>query len=137
VNISFEEILVPDCFMLSELKARAIKSTRSPKTMHYRVFTDGAEIAFLSVDRWPEAEFNLIVVYEIFVPRSLRRKGIGSAVLAEIEQLATKEGFQRVHLKPCPLDSDITSAELAEWYEKRGYSWDPLVPGNMEKHLIS
>jgi len=135
MKISFSEIHSAECLESTELKVRAIKSSKSPKTKHYRVIVDGIEAAFLSLDRWPEPQVSQMVVYEIFVPSSMRRKGIASAVLAEVELLAIKEGFQKMHLRPEPLDSETSKAELIEWYSRRGYNWDPAVFGDMGKPL--
>lgn len=135
MTISLIEILSADCFESSELMLRAIESVKSPKTRHYRVLANGLEAAFLSLDRWPEPSISQMVVYEIYVPHSMRRKGIASAVLAEVEFVARREGFQKMHLRPSPLDSELSKAELEEWYQRRGYNWDPVVVGDMEKFL--
>lgn len=135
MTISLIEILSADCFESSELLLRAIESVKSLKTRHYRVLADGLEAAFLSLDRWPEPSISQMVVYEIYVPRSMRRKGIASAVLAEVEFVARREGFLKMHLRPSPLDSELSKIELEEWYKRRGYNCDPLIVGDMEKFL--
>lgn len=76
-----------------------------------------------------------MVIYEIFVPKAMRRLGIASAVLAEIERISIAEGFKKIHLRPSPLDHDISQKELADWYIRRGYCWDTIITGDMEKQL--
>ena len=129
------KIEVEDSFESEELRTRARESSKSPKTMHYRVLADGVEAAFVSLDRWPEPEISQMVVYEIFVPRDIRRKGIGSAVLAEIEKVAILEGFHKMHLRPHPLDLETNQAKLNDWYLNKGYYWDPNVTCEMEKYI--
>ena len=113
-----------------------MESTKSPKTIHYRVLANNVEVAFVSLDRWPEPKVNQMVVYEIFIPKNLRRKGIGSAVLDEIEKIAIQEGFQKVHLRPSSLDCGTMQSKLNDWYLNKGYKWDPLITSDMEKNLL-
>lgn len=135
ILINLIKIEAPDSFLLTELKTRAIESPKSIKTTHYRALSDGKEVAFVSLDRWPEPEFNQMVIYEIYVPVSSRRKGIGRTVLTEIERIAEKEGFERIRLRPFPLNQEISYEDLTGWYIRRGYNWDPVITGEMEKAL--
>lgn len=135
MKIQLIQIESPDCFKSSELSKRAVESTKSPKTTHYRVLADGIEVAFASLDRWPEPQFSQMVVYEIFVPQAMRGKGVATAVLSEVEKIAIEEGFQKIHLRPLPLDQQTSQTKLTDWYRNRGYDWDPIVTGDMEKRL--
>ncbi len=135
MEIVLIEAETPDSFRHPELKVRAIISTKCKKTIHYKALADGEEVAFVSLDRWPETEFNHMVVYEIFVPRSLRCKGFGRAALAEAERIARIEGFKKIRLRPLPLDQKISKEELTEWYIRRGYEKDNLIADGLEKTL--
>jgi hypothetical protein len=68
MEIQLIKIEAEDWFESSELRTRARESSKSPKTIHYRVLADDVEAAFVSLDRWPEPEVSQMVVYEIFVP---------------------------------------------------------------------
>jgi GNAT superfamily N-acetyltransferase len=135
MKISFDETSSAESFDSQDLKTRTIESSKTKKTRHYRVVVNGLEAAFLSLDRWPEPEINQIVIYELYVAPAMRGRGIGSAVLAEVELLAIKEGFHKVHLRPVPLDRETSEDELINWYLHRGYSWDPAIADEMEKVL--
>lgn len=54
MKIDLIEIESLDSVSLPELKSRALESSKSLKTTHYRVLADGKEVAFTSLDRWPE-----------------------------------------------------------------------------------
>lgn len=135
MKIQLIKIELEDCFESSELRTRARESPKSPKTIHYRALADGVEVAFISLDRWPEPEVSQMVVYEIFVPRDMRRKGIGSAALTEIEKVAILEGFHKMHLRPYPLDPETNQAKLNDWYLHKGYYWDSNGTCEMEKYI--
>ncbi len=135
MKIQLIKIEAEDCFESPELRTRARESSKSPKTIHYRVLVDDVEAAFVSLDRWPEPEVSQMVVYEIFVPRDMRRKGIGSVVLAEVENVAILEGFHKMHLRPYSLDRETEQTKLNNWYLQKGYNWDPNVPCEMEKYI--
>lgn len=135
IKIQLIKIDTEDSFESLELRARVRESSKSPKTIHYRVLADDVETAFISLDRWPEPEINQMVVYEIFVPRDTRRKGFGSMVLAEIEKVAIQEGFRKIHLRSHSLDRETKQMKLNNWYLRKGYNWDPNVTGEMEKDI--
>jgi GNAT superfamily N-acetyltransferase len=135
LNILFTKVETEDRFEASELRTRARESTKSKKTTHYRVLADDVEVAFVSLDRWPEPDVSQMVVCEIFIPRDLRRKGIGAIILDEIEKVAIKEGFKKVHLRPWPLDSELMQTKLNAWYLNKGYKWHPIITSDMEKDI--
>lgn len=123
----------PDDFEFPELKKRAKESSRASKTKHYKALSHGKEVAFVSLERWPE--FNQMVVYEIFVPFSIRQQGVGTAVLNEIEHISAREGLADIRLRPSPLGTDITKAALIDWYKKRGYDCDTSVSDDLIKRI--
>ena len=96
---------------------------------------DGIEVAFVSLDRWPEPQTNPMVVYEIYIQKDRRRKGIGTGVLSEIENLAIREGFTKLRLRPSPLDRETSESELVNWYLRHGYKWAATTSNEMEKEL--
>jgi len=153
MNITLVETKGPDDFEIPELKKRAQESTKSLLTKHYKALSQSREVAFVSLDRWSYrsllaarsvAEFAFqslwstpfkMVIYEIFVPQSLRRQGIASAVLNEVERIAAYEGLSLVRLGPLPMDSGITKDALIDWYIRRGYVHDSGGSGELVKTI--
>ena len=133
MNITLKELKTNDVIQSNELKIRETESTKSKKTTHYLGVSQGKEVAFVSIDRWPELD--QFVLYELYIPKSLRRKGVGKLVLTEIEFIAKKEGFHSVKLKPHPLDSDINERDLIAWYQYLGYCQDTSANGDLIKKI--
>lgn len=135
MKIALAEIQHANCCETPELRRRAHDIAKSNKTTCYRALWDGREVAFVALDRWPEID--RIVLYELFVPKQLRRQGFGTMVLSEVEREALREGFSGVRLCPEPLDPNFSKRSLIEWYGQHGYQVVPLVPGEMEKRVRS
>jgi GNAT superfamily N-acetyltransferase len=135
MKIQFIHIVSPDYIESSELRKRAVESSKSHKTIHYLVLADGVEVAFVSLDRWPESHISQMVLYEIYVPRAMRGNGIATAVLDEVEKIAIKEGFKKMHLRPSSLDNETSQTKLIEWYRRKGYDWDQVSTADMEKSI--
>jgi hypothetical protein len=131
MDITLVQTKGPNDFKIPELTKRAHESSRSKKTRHYKALAQSEEVAFVSLDRWPE--LSQMVIYEIFVPRSTRRQGIASAVLNEVERISACEGLSIVRLAPAPLDAGITKDALYDWYGRRGYVSDPDISGELFK----
>lgn len=102
-----------------EVRERATTSSKSRCTKHFLIRKDKVEVGFLSIDTIPEVEY--LVVYEIFVPRALRKRGVGSEILREAENIGRQLGYKRVNLTPCPLEFGYSPQELIAWYKSRGY----------------
>ena len=137
MRISIVKSEASDSFLSPELQTRAKESSKTPQTTHYRVLANDREVAFVSLGRPFEARAGQMVLYEIFVKRDMRRKGIGTAVLSGIETMAMREGFRKMRLRPSPLDRETSQWELVSWYLREGYDWELNSSGNMEKQLHS
>ena len=74
----------------AQIHMRAKESPKAPRTRHYRAIEDGTEIGFLSLDIMSGVDY--LVLYELFVPTALRRQGVGSRLLAEVENIAVGLG---------------------------------------------
>lgn len=133
MNIRLIEVVSADDFHQPELSERFRVSTKSSKTVSYRALRDKCEVAFVALDRWPELD--RLVLYELFVPVSLREKGVGSATLQAVEELAVSEGFAVVRLLPRPLDPSVDHDRLQRGYRHRGYRTTSDGTGELEKHL--
>lgn len=131
MKISLERIEQSSCYETPELRERFKGIAKSKKTICYRAIHEGREVAFVALDRWPE--LNQMVLYELFVPRDIRRQDFGTAVLGEVERIAQQEGFLTVRVSPQPLDNNIQPHVLIEWYRQRRYQVDPSAPGEMKK----
>lgn len=131
MNITLMQVKSPEDFETPELKNRAKESTRSKITIHYKASVDGREVAFLALDRWPE--LGAMAVYEIFVPLSVRRQGIATAVLKETERITACEGLSLVRVRPYSFDHGITREALFNWYDQQGYVRDSNIPGELFK----
>mgnify|MGYP001820197766 CR=1 FL=1 len=130
---SFAEIGVIEEFIDPELRAVARHSKRGPQTIWYRVLFNGREVAFVAIDRLRQH----FVLLQIVVPRDLRGKGIGSAVLRTVEALARSEGSGSVRVWPRPIDLSVDLEGLGRWYRERGYRLVPNSAGDMEKQVVS
>jgi GNAT superfamily N-acetyltransferase len=131
MSISFSEVHHPDEFINRELRVMARHSTKTSRTTWYRACRDGEEVAFLAIGLSGEHLFP----YQLVVPRELRGRGIGSAVLCAVERLAQSEGFERVRVWPRPLDDSLDQWRLERWYCERGYEIVTDGTGDMEKRI--
>ena len=87
----------------------------------------------MAVDRRPELD--LLVLYEVFVPRALRNQGYGGEALSAVEEMAVKERFSVVRIRQHPLDEDVDHDDLIRWYRRRGYRPDPSIASEMKKRV--
>jgi GNAT superfamily N-acetyltransferase len=125
------EILSPDIAFDEEIRERARTSSKSLCTKHYIVHENEKEVAFLSLDLRPDIE--ALVVYELFVPRKMRHRGIGTRVMKETERLARSMGFRKLLLNPKPFEGDYSKAELVNWYRQQGFTERSDFPTQLEK----
>ena len=88
---------------------------------------DGEEVGYISLDI--REDLGIGVIYEIFVIEKYRSEGIGGRLLAHGERIAADR------LLPRSIDNNgLTDQELASWYARKGYVWDPAFK-EMEKSL--
>lgn len=109
---------------------RARGSSRSHYTHQFAVEEDGCDVAFVSLDI---EDCDYLVLYELAVPHTLRRTGVGTRVLLEIERFALSLGYKRIVLNARPLSEDVTQSGLVDWYRKRGFVETPDGPAEMAK----
>jgi len=116
-----------------EVRERAKTSKKAARTKHYIVCEDHCEVAFLSLDLIPDVDY--LVLYEIFVPKRLRGRGIGTRLLTEVERVAKSNEYQRITLTPWPLDPDYPEEKLVSWYERCGFKERLDCPSELEKWI--
>jgi len=134
--MQFREISDSHSIHTPELKERDQHSGSSMYNHHYICYEGDIELAFVSLELWPVD--NPFVLYELFVARKERNKGIGTSILQEIEKIAKAKGYSRIVLTPKPIDKNYdncTQQQIVRWYEKRGYSRDLEFARRFEKHL--
>jgi hypothetical protein len=122
-----------------EIRLRAQDSGPGQYTHQFIAHGDREELGFLAADLREDIE--AFVLYEVFVPISLRERGIGSELLRTAEAIAKKLGFGRVFVYPQAFEERSSSgrhrrtAELVEWYKRRGYLPRPDCEGELFKRL--
>src|ERR1700756_4988523 len=88
-----------------EIRDRWLKTKPAEFTEAYVAIEGGAEIGFLAIDPIPENPH--FIVYTLFVPKRLRKHGIGARLLEAAEQIAKDYGYDSELLSPRPLDATI------------------------------
>lgn len=77
-----------------------------------------------------------LVIYELFVPRRLRRNGFGTRVLAFAEQKARALGYEWTLIIPRTMDDAFPQADLESWYKRHGYEdWEEHAAGGIRKRV--
>lgn len=108
-----------------EIRRCAKDGSKAAATKHFVAIENREEVAFVSLDIYPPSQQPL-VLYTLVVPKSVRGKGVGSRVLAEVERLAKRWKYTKVLLRPKSLDESWSNERLRGWYAKRGYA--PMSP---------
>lgn len=112
-EISTPEDLLDHC--LRDLYLRG----HTQKTQTFVVLRDGVEVGLLIYEDWGTSEG---LIYEIFVLREARGRGVGAWMLAQAEHIAFELGCTSVKLEARSLDRDqCTDEALIKWYERKGY----------------
>jgi len=118
-----------------EIRARDVTSSRCAHTRHFIAIEAGSEVGLLSVDLLPTDE--RFVIYEIFVPTALRRRGIGGILLQTAEGMAKDWGYESTLLVPKSLDNAFEQRTLEEWYARKGYiPIDDAANGAVAKRIV-
>lgn len=116
-----------------EIFKRDKESSKSRYTEHFIYKINGKDLGFISIDKNENVDY--LVLYEIFIPISLRGCGYGTKLLGEVEILAKKLGYKRIVLFPEPFEKNISKILLIEWYQKNGYNLMSAETGELEKKL--
>jgi len=106
----------------SQIRTRDTASSKNVFTRHYLATEGGSEVGFLSIDIIPNVKH--FVIYEIFVPSTLRRRGVGTQLLEAAEKMADGLGYQSTLLVPKTLDQEFGQRALEDWYSRQGYTPD-------------
>jgi GNAT superfamily N-acetyltransferase len=118
-RVRLTEVVSGNQVLDAETRQWEANGSRTEYTHHYVAHDDGVEVGFLSADICPELEY--FVIYTVFVPPRLRRRGIGSQILRAAEALGKKLGYRKVLLNPHSLADEFLQKELESWYRRSGY----------------
>lgn len=116
-----------------EILNRVKESSKSKNTEQFVFKVNEQELGFISVDKIEGVDY--LVLYEIFIPISLRGCGYGTKLLGEVEILAKKLGYKKIVLFPEPFEKNISKILLIEWYQKNGYNLMSTETRELEKKL--
>ncbi len=115
------------------LQARATIGGVTSCTRLFAATENGVEVGFLSIDfKRPPADLE---IYEIFVIVGHRQRSVGNSLLAHAEELARKNGYSHVLLKPKPLDTTISEDDLIGWYTRKGFVTHPAAECLLRKSI--
>lgn len=102
-----------------EIKQRHEQSVLSRITHHFVLLEANKDVAFISLDIC--LDYDHVIIYELFVPRSLRHQGYGGKTLSVIEEYSHTLGFKKLKLLARPLEAGYLQKDLFKWYEKHGF----------------
>lgn len=123
-----EDVVDPD------IRERYENSSRNCYTQHFVAHVEGREMGFLSLDLGPLDE--PFVIYELFVPRHLRRNGFGAKLLEVAEQKASTLGYEWTLIIPKTMDDVFSQTDLEGWYRRHGYeNWEDHAFGGIRKRV--
>lgn len=131
VRLKLREASSPDQYRDPELAHRASVSSTGKRTKQFLALQGDEEVGFVSLDFLPE--IGTLALYELFVPKAHRRSGIGTALVAIVEQMAREQGFERVTLTPHAFERDWSLPALKAWYRRLGYAERGDVPSEFKK----
>jgi GNAT superfamily N-acetyltransferase len=117
----------------AEIRQRAMLRRIAPASKHFLGYKDGKQVVFISLDLRPD--LHAVSLYEIFVPKAMRRNGVGAEALGYVADLSQKWGFERVLVLPTPFEQDFPKEKLVQWYKDHGYVASADVLYNLEKVL--
>ena len=135
ICMEIQEFCSPDGVQNEVLRERAQVGGRGQCTRQYVVIEHETEIGLLVMDLFPDKAYAFL--YEVFVLKEYRLRGIGGRILDTAEKLARKNGYRELYVDVVPLDSDYSQDRLVKWYEQRGYKPRSHRPNEMAKELAS
>jgi GNAT superfamily N-acetyltransferase len=117
----------PDPTSENLLQTRIGNASRNNLSRLWIAAFDSLEIGYVILDFWEKSVG--LVVYELFLLPTERRKGYGTKILKEVLEMARALGYERVIVRPNPIESTSDKLEyqrvheqLVRWYKKLGFS---------------
>jgi GNAT superfamily N-acetyltransferase len=119
-KIRLVPVATADDFESPALRSRAGKAPHVPTMRLLRAMSDGVEVALVVLDVHEGAK--CAILYELFLCSERRNRGVGTKVLAAIEDHVRASGQSCVEVWPRTLDrANRSDAQLIRWYTKHGY----------------
>lgn len=129
------ERAVTSDFTNEELRVRSgtCSGKESEGLLLFRVSTDDQECGLVLFDT--EEDDDSLWIEELWIPSDLRGRGLGSAILAQVDEVATSLGRSKLAVWAEPLDDgnddQDAKARLVDWYIRNGFTcsggpWDEL-----------
>jgi GNAT superfamily N-acetyltransferase len=116
----------------SVLRERFVDGSRG-RTHDFIVLSGDCEAGILIYENWGEYGG---FIYEIFVLKDYRQRGVANWILSQAENIAAELGHSAITLDARTLDRDeLSHNDLAAWYSRRGYVWLNSETGRLEKTL--
>jgi GNAT superfamily N-acetyltransferase len=107
-------------FETSGLRARAAKAPQLATTHLFRATSGSEEVALVVLDIHPNAR--CYILYEVFLCSPHRNRGVGTRVLAAIEDFVSTSGCSCLEVWPRSLDvRNRSDTQLVAWYRRHGY----------------
>src|SRR5687768_10976800 len=106
-------IIRPDDLESAELAERVRNAPGGEISELYLAADAGRQAAFVVLDWWPSDDSPIL--YELYVPSELRRRGIGTKVLRDVEALVKRRGRSSLRVTPKPIDKTGTLESLEQW----------------------
>ena len=127
LTVRFEELGSVRTFSCADLQQRADLNAWDESRRQYRVWMEEREAAFLTFDIFWDDQLNL---YEIFVTKEMRGRGIGTEAILFAADLGRKLGKPRLTIRAISL-SEQSQEDLIAWYRRRG-----LLPSADDPELL-
>ena len=81
---------------------------------------EGVELALVVLDNHEGADCSIL--YELFLASARRNRGLGTKVLAAVEEHVKASGRSCLEVWPRSLDrSNRSDVQLVRWYKRHGY----------------
>lgn len=129
--LSLSEVRKVRRFANAELQGRADQNQWSEYRLQFLVKDGDVEVGFLSFDLIP-GESHLILC-ELWVERSKRRRGFGRRILALAESVTKDRGITSLLIRPGQLIPEMSEDALRAWYMSQGYEPWPRDASVLEK----
>jgi GNAT superfamily N-acetyltransferase len=107
-------------FVSPALRSRAAKAPRLRTTHLFRAMSEEVEVALVVLDNHEGADCSIL--YELFLSSARRNRGLGTKILAAVEEHVKASGRSCLEVWPRSLDrSNRSDVQLVRWYKRHGY----------------
>ncbi|MGV8888152.1 MAG: GNAT family N-acetyltransferase [Pseudomonas sp.] len=119
--------------MKNKILRERLLQGKTSNTREFIASLDDVEAGLLVYEDWERPDG---FIYEIFVLRDARKRGIGAWVLSQAELVAARLGRTSISLTARSLYQDeLSDEELIAWYERKGYVQSAVERNALGKSL--